>query len=137
MTRYLTVEEVIALHDESILLHGGAPGLLDRGMVESAVALPQQGFSGTEAYPTLVEKAAVLGFALISNHGFRDGNKRIGFAAMDAFVRLNGYAIVAPVDDAERMILGIAAGTASREELAGWLRSRLISKARPAEERNP
>jgi death-on-curing protein len=120
------LDEVLALHDESISRYGGAPGVHDLHLIESAVALPGQGFFGTEAYPSIEEKASVLGFALVSNHGFRDGNKRVGYAAMDTFLRLNGIKLQAGVVEAERIVLGVAAGTTTREELTAWVRKRIV-----------
>jgi death-on-curing protein len=126
------LDEVLTLHEESISRHGGAPGVHDVRLIESAVALPGQGFFGSEAYPSLEEKAAVLGFALVSNHGFRDGNKRVGFAAMDTFFRLNGFSLRAPADETERVVLGVAAGTVTREDLTVWVRTRLVSASESA-----
>jgi death-on-curing protein len=77
-------------------------------------------------YPTLVEKAAALGFSLIRNHPFVDGNKRIGHAALEVFLVLNGQQLDASVDDAERVILGVAAGTIGRDEFAAWIRQHLV-----------
>jgi death-on-curing protein len=79
------------------------------------------GFGGEELYSSLTEKAAALGFALIRNHPFVDGNKRTGHASMEVFLRLNGWEIVASVDEQERLVIDAADGTASRDELAEWL----------------
>ncbi len=78
-------------------------------------------FDGVELYGSLVEKAATLAFSLIKNHPFIDGNKRIGHASMETFLILNCYSIHAGVDDQERVIMGVASGTISRESLASWL----------------
>ena len=72
-------------------------------------------FGGEDLYPTLVDKAAALGFSLILNHPFLDGNKRIGHAVMEVFLILNGYEISATVDEQEQVILALAAGRMSRE----------------------
>jgi death-on-curing protein len=85
--------------------------------LEAAVALPRQTFGGADLYPTLAEKATALSFALIQNHPFADGNKRVGHAAMAVFLRLNGYGLVATVDEAEAAILGVAAGRWSQADL--------------------
>jgi death on curing protein len=108
---------------------GGLGGIRDRGGLESAIAQPRKGFGGADLYPTIEEKAAALGYSLIVNHPFNDGNKRIGHAAMEAFLELNGKRIEAPVDDAERLILTIAAGQSSREELVDWLRQHMVPSA--------
>lgn len=100
---------------------GGLAGIRDLGALEPALAQPRMTFGGEDLSPTLVDKAAALGFSLI-NHPFTDGNKRIGHAAMEAFLVLNGHEIIAPVDEQERLILDVAAGTIAREALAAWLR---------------
>ena len=125
--RYLTLEEVLESHKRVIAESGGSSGVRDLGAVESAVAQPVMTFGGEELYPTLEEKAAALGFSLINNHPFVDGNKRIGHAAMATFVRLNGFRISAPVDEQETFVLRLAAGEASREELVEWLRAHLVT----------
>ena len=78
-------------------------------------------FGGEELYPSTAEKAAALGFALIQNHPFVDGNKRTGHASMEIFLRLNGREIIAPVDEQERLVLNVAEGTSGRGELTEWL----------------
>jgi death on curing protein len=120
--RYLTVREVRALHRQVIAWTGGPAGVRDQGALESAVAQPQMTFSEEDLYPTLVEKAAALGFSLIQNHPFVDGNKRVGHDAMETFLILNGYQIVATVDEQEQIILQVAAGQMKREVFTDWLR---------------
>ena len=93
--------------------------------LESAVALPRQTFGGADLYPELAEKAAILGFALIQGHPFTDGNKRVGHAAMEAFLMLNGFQLTASVDEAERAILSVANGTWTQEDLLAWVRRHL------------
>jgi death-on-curing protein len=126
MIRYLSVQEVLDIHAEVIRLHGGSSVILDLGLVDSAVAQPQAAFGGYELLPTLEEKAAALGYSLSKNHGFADGNKRVGFTAMDVFLRLNGFKVVASVDDAERVGLSVAAGTMTREEFTDWVRAHVV-----------
>jgi death on curing protein len=84
-------------------------------------------FGGHDLYPTIVEKAAALGFSLIQNHPFVDGNKRTAHAAMETFLVLNGYQIEATVEEQEDMILKVAAGKSSREVFTEWLRQHLQS----------
>jgi death-on-curing protein len=126
MTVYLTVDQVVAIHAEVIRLHGGDGTIIDLGLVDSAVALPRAGFGGHEFYPTLVEKAAAMGFSLSLNHGFKDGNKRTGFTAMDVFLRLNGSKVVAPVAEAEAVGLAVAAHRMSREQFTDWVRKHVV-----------
>jgi len=83
-------------------------------------------FGGSDLYPTVVEKASALGFSLIMNHPFVDGNKRIGHAAMETFLVLNGYEISAGVEEQVAVILSLAAGELSREEFTGWLENHIV-----------
>ena len=93
MIRYLTVVEVLNLHRQVIEESGGALGIRDLGSLESAVAQPKMTFGGKDLYPTIIEKASALGFSLIKNHPFLDGNKRTSHAAMEIFLVLNGMEI--------------------------------------------
>ena len=130
--RYLTLNEVIELHDEGIKLHGGSYGIGDKGKLESAVAQPQMTFDDQDLYPTLVEKAAALAFSLSQNHAFIDGNKRVAQAAMETFLDLNGYEIYAEVDEQEQIFLQMASGELSRENLVKWLNGCMIECDQPA-----
>lgn len=119
--RYLSVTEVLDLHRRLIETSGGSPGLRGRGALVSAVRQPQMQFGGEELYSSIAEKAAALGFALIQNHPFVDGNKRVGHASMEVFLRLNGWEITASVEEQERLILDVAAGAVGRNELTEWI----------------
>ncbi|HLO88275.1 MAG TPA: type II toxin-antitoxin system death-on-curing family toxin [Nostocaceae cyanobacterium] len=122
MIRYLILVEVIELHRLIIDKSGGTLGIRDLGLLESAVAQPQMTFGGEDLYPGITDKAAALGFSLIKNHPFIDGNKRIGHAAMESFLVLNGLEIVASVDEQESVILQLAASQLEREEFTAWLK---------------
>lgn len=124
--RYLTLSEVLELYYRVMEQSGGAIGIRDLNGLESALAQPRMTFGGQELYPTLVEKAAALGFSLIRNHAFVDGNKRIGHAAMETFLALNGYEIEASVDEKERVILQVASGEMDREAFTKWLRAHIV-----------
>jgi death-on-curing protein len=128
MIRYLSVEQVFDLHSRVLEQSGGLAGVRDLAGLESAAAQPQMAFGGQELYPTLADKAAALGFSLISNHPFLDGNKRIAHAAMEAFLVLNGYELAAAVDEQEQVILRVAAGAMEREDFTAWVHSHLKSK---------
>jgi death on curing protein len=119
--RYLTLGEVVALHRAVVSTTGGAEGIRDLGALESALAQPKATFDGTDLYTTPIDKAAALCFSLAMNHPFIDGNKRIAHAAMAVFLDLNGFAIEAPVDDQECLMLDLAAGKLTREALTAWL----------------
>lgn len=123
--RYLTVDEVVELHELVIARSGGGSGVREIGGVESAVAQPQVTFGGADLYPSIAEKAAAIAFSLVMNHPFVDGNKRIGHAAMETFLILNGYHVEAGVDDQEQMFLNVAAGLVKQSELVEWLKRRI------------
>lgn len=109
------------LHRAIVERTGGAPGIRDLAALQSALAQPKATFGGADLHSGVVEKAAALCFSLVANHPFLDGNKRVGHAAMETFLVLNGFEIDASVDDQERMMLALAAGQVSRAELTGWL----------------
>ena len=119
----LSIEQLLELQSQSIRLHGGAQGIRDRGLIESALAQPHASFGGVELYPTLLEKAATLAFSLAKNHGFIDGNKRIAFSAMDVFLRINGWELETTADDGEATILGIASGEIQRDTFTAWVKA--------------
>jgi len=125
VTRYLSLAEVLALYERVVAVGGGASALRDLGALESALAQPRATFDGDELYRTLADKAVALGFSVILNHPFVDGNKRIGHAALEVFLVLNGFELRASVDEAERVILGVAAGTISREIFVAFVRAHL------------
>ena len=125
MIRYVTLEEVLELHRLLLEQSGGLAGIRDLGALDSALAQPQMAFGGQELYPGLAEKAAALGFSLVCNHAFVDGNKRVGHAAMETFLVLNGWELAAGVDEQEQVILRLAAGALKREEFTAWVQSHL------------
>ena len=125
--RFLTLAEILQLHQLLVQHTGGSHAVRDLGALESAVAQPRMTFGGRELYPTLEEKATAIGFSLISSHPFIDGNKRVGHAAMETFLMLNGLELRAAVDDAEQIIFDVAAGRATREDLLTWVRAHAVS----------
>ena len=126
--RDLTLSEVFEVHRQGMAQSGGAEGLMHLPALESALAQPQMTFGGEDLYPTLVDKAAALGYALIKNHPFLDGNKRTGHAAMEVFLVLNGYELRAAVDEQEHIMLQVAASEIDREEFTRWLRTHVVVK---------
>ena len=120
--RYLFLPELLVLHDHIITGTGGSFGVRDLPALESVIAQPRATFNGNELYPDIMAKAATLGFLLIANHPFVDGNKRVGHAAMEVFLVLNGYEIDADIDEQEHIILSIASGQLNRSALEQWLR---------------
>jgi len=126
--RYLTLREVLALQLRIIAAAGGAAGIRDMGALESAVAQPRASFGSKDLYPGVIEKAAALGFSLVMGHPFLDGNKRVGHAAMETFLVLNGYELSATVDEQERVMLQLASGALPRDEFVEWVRSHAHSR---------
>jgi death-on-curing protein len=115
------------LHGESIAEHGGADGLRDEGLYESALARPQN-LHADEGVTDIARLAACYAFGLAKNHAFVDGNKRIAFIAAGVFLRLNGLRLVADQAQATLVILSVASGSFTEEQLADWIRTR----AKPA-----
>jgi len=115
--RLPTLGELVDLHTRILERSGGADGIRDWAALESSLAQPHQTFAGREFYPSLPAKAAALGFFLARNHPFVDGNKRIAHAALEVTLILNGFELAALVTEQEQIMLALAAGTLSREEL--------------------
>ena len=120
--RYLSLVEILELHRRIVDATGGAAGLRDLGALQSALAQPRSTYGGTELYSTLEEQAAALGYSLVLNHPFVDGNKRVGHGAMAVFLALNGHELESPIAEAERVMLDLAAGQLTRSQLVEWLR---------------
>jgi death on curing protein len=126
--RFISRRALVLLHDESLAEHGGRPGLRDEGLLESALARPQQLLAYGE--PDLAALAAAYGFGLVRNHAFVDGNKRAAFLAVGLFLALNGQRLQASQSEATLTILALAAGDLSEEEFAQWLREHLQDRQR-------
>ena len=124
--RYLTSREVLELHRRLVEEHGGKAWLRDMGALESAVAQPMQSFGGQDLHVALESKAGALCYSLVMNHPFSDGNKRVGHAAAETFLVLNGYELEATVDAGEEVVLGVAAGRVSRATLTEWIRTHMV-----------
>ncbi len=119
----ISTEKALVLHKLLTDETGGAPDVRDMGLLESALESAFQTFGGDELYPTIEEKGARLGYALISNHAFVDGNKRIGVLIMLTFLEINGVGISPAVDDVTRMGLAVASGGMDYRSLLEWIRS--------------
>ncbi len=123
---YISIEEVIEIHWRVVRQTGGVQGIRDQGSLESSVMQPLQSFGDQDLYPSLIEKAAAIGYFLIQNHPFLDGNKRVGHAAMETVLILNGYELSAGVDEQEKIVLDVARGELRREEFTEWLRRHVV-----------
>jgi death-on-curing protein len=118
--RWIDRRALELLHDESLAEHGGAPGLRDEGLLESALARPLNAAAYGE--PDVHDLAAVCAVGLAKNHPFVDGNKRAGFLALGMFLALNGWRLTASQVDATLTMLAVAAGQMDETALAHWLR---------------
>lgn len=125
MIRSLTIAEVLEAYQRIMQQTGGLIAIRDFGALESALAQPYMTFDGNELYPSIAEKAAALGFSLIQNHPFADGNKRTGHAAMAMFLAINGYEIESNIDEQTDIILSVAAGKSDRDKFTAWLSSHI------------
>ena len=126
--RYLTLAEVLALHRFVVEQTGGAAAVRDLAALESAIAQPRMTFEGRDLYATLAEKAVALGFSIIQNHPFVDGNKRVGHAAMETFLVLNGHELRASIDESERVVIEVASGKCDREQFLRWVQEHLVAQ---------
>ncbi len=119
----LTIDEIIELHGNLVAKTGGSDGLRDLGLLESAVYSAQMSFGDEEVYPTVMEKAARLMYAIVSNHAFVDGNKRIGVFVMLMTLRLNGISLQYTQSELIELGLSVAAGKLKYEDILNWLQS--------------
>ncbi len=117
---------LLLLHDESLAEHGGAAGLRDEGLLESALARPQH--RATYGNPDLAELAAAYGVGLAKNHPFVDGNKRAAFLAVGVFLALNGQRLVATQAEATLTMLGVASGELEEAVFAAWIRAHTVPR---------
>ena len=124
--KLLTKRQIILLHDQLIDETGGAHGIRDEGLLESAVLTPMQTFEGTELFPSVEEKAARLGYGLVKNHAFVDGNKRVGAHAMLVFLAVNGIRIWYTQKELSDIIVQIASGEKDYPDLLLLLRSHTV-----------
>lgn len=121
----LSTTQLVALHGELMKAFGGRLGLRDRALLESAAARASITFDGEDLYPDLAAKAAALMHSLVLNHPFVDGNKRVGAAAAEFLVDVNGFRLRSEDSNLEGVTLTVARGEMSAEELAIWFRQRL------------
>ncbi len=118
---YLTVEQVLFLHMRLVQETGGAHGIRDLALLQSAVARPQASFEGADLYPALNGKAAALMHSLVENHPMLDGNKRLGAAAAGIFLQLNGWRLTATNQELVEFTLRVAQGGVGVGEIEEWL----------------
>lgn len=124
--RFLSVDEVLLIHAAVIDLHGGSRELRDRGLLESAVAMPSSQFGGQFLHDDLAAMAAAYLFHLNKNHAFVDGNKRVALASAETFLTLNGFQIDATNDEVVDITLQVADGRLGKEDLTTYFRQSLL-----------
>jgi death-on-curing protein len=127
MTRRLTVEHVLVLHEYAIQRYGGSRGILDRGRLESALNTPKQTMFGEELYPDVFAKTAILVYLLVKDHPFIDGNKRTALYAMLRFLEINSFGVtVTSNDDLYQFTLDIATSQLNKEQIEEWRRAHTV-----------
>jgi len=124
VTVYISVEQLLRLHERQIRAFGGSHGVRDGGGLESAAARPQMTFGGEDLYPDAASKAAALLHSIVMNHPFIDGNKRAGAMAAELFLIVNDVELTASDDEMLDVTLAVARGELEAEALAIWLRQR-------------
>ncbi len=118
---WIETRDVLAIHDRLLALHGGAAGVRDRALLESALARPRQHHAYADS-PDIVEMAALYTAGIVQNHPFVDGNKRTGFVVGVLFLELHGFDFAASEADADQWVMGLAAGRLDEASYVGWLR---------------
>jgi death on curing protein len=129
--RWVSKRALIILHDESLATHGGGSGVRDEGLLDSALARPENllAYADAKNPPDISALAAAYCVGLAKNHAFVDGNKRAAFLATGLFLYKNGYRLIATQVDATMMVLGVAAGDIKEPDFAQWLRDNVASMA--------
>jgi death on curing protein len=119
---FLSIAEVIEIHQNQIILYGGEAGIRDIGLLKSALGMPPATFGGEFLHTDIYEIAAAYLFHLVQNHPFIDGNKRVGAVSCLVFLALNGYLFNAPEKDFAEMVISVASGLISKTEIAAYIK---------------
>ncbi len=120
--RYLTLEQVLLIHDSQIQRYGGRHGIRDLALLESAVFRPQTSFAGSDLYPSLFDKAAAVMHSIVLNHAFLDGNKRSGVFSAVMLLKINGYDILTSRKGFEEATMNVENKMWELEDISDWLR---------------
>jgi death-on-curing protein len=120
---FLTLDEVLEIHAYQIQHFGGTDAILDLAKLESVIAQPRQSFGGQRIHEDLAAMAAAYLFYITQSHPFADGNKRTGTHAALTFLGINGYDLNVPVDEMEQLVLGVATGQVTKDQVASFLRT--------------
>ncbi|WP_448267858.1 type II toxin-antitoxin system death-on-curing family toxin [Nostoc sp. DSM 114159] len=126
--KFLTISQVLNIHQRQIQRFGGTSGVRDEGLLDSALAQPQATFGGELLHPTIHEQAAAYLYHLAMNHPFIDGNKRTAFAVMLTFLSLNGYTLNLSQEQAYNLVIQVVQKEISKEELSAFLELHLEHK---------
>ena len=121
MIEYLSIEQVIELHDEMLKRYGGLPGIRDKNLLWSAIDAPKAAMFGQEMYPSVYEKATAYLYHLVCNHPFNDANKRTGYAFMLVFLEVNNAKQFFTKEDLENLVVEIAKGKETKERITKLL----------------
>ena len=127
MSQTFSLEEIKHFHNGLIRQSGGSSGIRDLGALESALAQPLASFGGESLYPEITDRAGVLAHALIANHPFVDGNKRVGHAAMAVYLLRHGLKLLPSIDEQEEVVLRIAGGEMTRDDVRRWVATAVVS----------
>lgn len=126
--RFLSISQVLDIHQDEINSFGGTSGVRDEGLLDSALAQPQATFGGELLHPTIHEQPAAYLYHLAMNHPFIDGNKRTAFAVMDTFITLNGYILNLSQEQAYNLVIQVVQKEISKEELSAFMELHLQGK---------
>lgn len=118
--KWLNKQILLAIHNQQIVEHGGCPGVLNPGLLESSLASPLNIYN-YEENPSVFDLAAAYGFSLVKNHCFFDGNKRVAFMSMFVFLKINGFLLEAPEEEATLFMLNLTESKESQKSLTEWL----------------
>ncbi|MHB9134124.1 MAG: type II toxin-antitoxin system death-on-curing family toxin [Armatimonadota bacterium] len=118
---FLTLEDILVIHWDQLRRYGGSEGIRDRGLLLSALAMPEASFQGEYLHQDLPAMAAAYLFHLVQNHPFVDGNKRVGLVATLAFLRINGYRLTCPKDTVEAITWTVAQGQCEKDALISFM----------------
>lgn len=122
MTKFLTIEQVIEIHDVFLNDYGGLPGIRDKGLLISAIEMPRSSMFGKHLHKTIYDKAAAYLFHIVQNHPFNDGNKRTGALTTILFLEINSIKIAFCDEDYEEFVINVAQGKKNKEKIAYFLK---------------
>jgi death on curing protein len=123
---FLTLDDVLLIHEQQLERYGGSPGIRDRGLLESAIAQPQAGFGGTYFHESIFEMAAAYAFHIAENQPFVDGNKRAALASAIVFLDFNGYEVEDPGGELYQAMIDLSAKSLDKKRMAKLLEKLVI-----------